>query len=533
MVCETNNTVEGIMFQGPVVNNLCSLYISKGRNIALKQPSTQSTNYYLWFASNAVDGRLDEPNNLNSQAATCSHTAHGHRGWWKVTFSRPVKIAMFFLYNRRNEDHENILQNIMYVFAKIQQANCCEERLMNFELTVLSEDTREPVFNYTDLQTTARDVYTVVPPTIISDAREVKIEAARDRNILTLCEVKVFGEVSCPHGWFGLACESQCNCVNQTGCFVHSGHCTSGCAVGYTGEDCKSKCSLGKYGAGCKETCSPFCSRPDKACNNVDGNCTNGCGNGYTGPKCDKQCPSGRHGAECTKTCSPHCGGPDGTCSHIDGNCTDGCQRGYTGARCEKHCPAGTHGAGCSNRCSTNCAGADNACHHVTGVCQGCRPGYYGGACSHHCSVRCAGPDNACDRLSGNCTNCKPGYYGDTCLHNCSARCAGPYNACDRLSGNCTNCKPGYYGDTCSNHCSARCAGPDKACRRANGYCEKGCDQGYKGDKCDQASLPSAAGPACRDHVRHDISGVAVTAVALVAAILILLAVVGVFMFLR
>ncbi|GFS07091.1 fucolectin-related protein [Elysia marginata] len=240
MVCETKNTVEGIMLQGPVVNNLCSLYISKGRNIALKQPATQSTKYLPFFASNAVDGRLDKPNNIESQAATCSHTDVGLRGWWKVTFPRPVKIAMFFLYNRRSYDHENILQNIMYAFAKIPQAICCGERLMNFELTVLSEDTREPVFNYTDPQKIARDVYTVVPPTIISDAREVKIEAARDRDILTLCEVKVFGEVSCPRGWFGLACENQCNCVNQTGCFVHSGRCTSGCAVGYTGEDCKS-----------------------------------------------------------------------------------------------------------------------------------------------------------------------------------------------------------------------------------------------------------------------------------------------------
>ena len=46
-------------------------------------------------------------------------------------------------------------------------------------------------------------------------------------------------EIRCESGRFGLGCERQCNCADQTeSCFVHSGGCPSGCAPGFTGEDC-------------------------------------------------------------------------------------------------------------------------------------------------------------------------------------------------------------------------------------------------------------------------------------------------------
>ena len=46
-------------------------------------------------------------------------------------------------------------------------------------------------------------------------------------------------EIRCKSGQFGLGCNHQCNCADQTeSCFVHSGGCPSGCAPGFTGEDC-------------------------------------------------------------------------------------------------------------------------------------------------------------------------------------------------------------------------------------------------------------------------------------------------------
>ncbi|KAK3732864.1 hypothetical protein RRG08_056694 [Elysia crispata] len=44
----------------------------------------------------------------------------------------------------------------------------------------------------------------------------------------------------------GVGCEGECNCVNQTSCFVHSGGCPSGCAPGYTGLNCSEGCENGR-----------------------------------------------------------------------------------------------------------------------------------------------------------------------------------------------------------------------------------------------------------------------------------------------
>ncbi|GFR88254.1 multiple epidermal growth factor-like domains 10 [Elysia marginata] len=424
VICETNNTVEMLLLQGSVVNKLCSLYISKGRNVALKQPSTQSTLYEDWYASKAVDGLVNDTVDEESQGSTCSHTMPDSRGWWKLTFLRPADIAMFVLYNRR------------YIYWRLEK----------FELTVSTDNTSEPAFMFRDPGTssTTTYVYTVVPPTMICDARQVKIEAARDQNMLTLCEVEVFGEVSCPRGWFGLACESQCNCVNQTGCFVHSGGCTSGCAVGYTGEDCKSKCPIGKYGAGCTETCSPYCSGPGKACNHVDGSCTNGCEDGYTGRKCDEPGDTELN----AQRLAVH--------SVVDQT---------------EHVAMLTETALMVVRKGIQAPGVKNI------------------ALPEH--MEPAVPAAA--------------------ILTAQAQIMRVIISLD-----------------------ARCAGPDNACRRANGYCEKGCDQGYKGDKCDSAIPLSAAGSTGRDPVKHDTKGIAATvAAAVVAAILVALAVVGVFTFFR
>ncbi|KAK3741215.1 hypothetical protein RRG08_000544 [Elysia crispata] len=230
--CPTEYPVTSVTLSGRGVNFLCSLYISAGRNVALRQRAEQSTwfndgSYYLWWAEYAVDGKIPTTNEKRSSQNTCTHTAlHDRSPWWKVSFTQPVEITRFIIENRRD---------------------CCQERLKNFSLTVypVTDSYRPITFRGPD---EVKSTYSVVPsPRISFPVREVKItEGFNPKKILTLCEVFIFGETRCVKNRYGLRCERECNCANQTSCFVHSGSCPSGCAPGYTGLECSQECETGR-----------------------------------------------------------------------------------------------------------------------------------------------------------------------------------------------------------------------------------------------------------------------------------------------
>ncbi|GFR77664.1 fucolectin-related protein [Elysia marginata] len=223
--CQTSVVAEELALDGDGVRHLCSLYISGGRNVALKQTAEQSSTYELgtdkWNAKNAVDGRTGV-SYRSMISRTCTHTdSEAGPGWWKLKFSSAVDISRFLIYNR--------------------DENCCRIRLKNFKLTAEPENRSDIPFTYTDSESSAKVVYSVVPsPKISFKVTEIRVDVSSSEThiILTLCEVFVFGEIHCPPGQFGFKCERQCNCMNGDSCFVHSGGCPSGCASGYVGEDC-------------------------------------------------------------------------------------------------------------------------------------------------------------------------------------------------------------------------------------------------------------------------------------------------------
>ncbi|GFS10499.1 multiple epidermal growth factor-like domains 10 [Elysia marginata] len=522
IACTSRWSVKHIHVSGPGTADMCSLYISRGRNVALKQKAAQSTtqsagwfqrNSKIWQASNAVDGKLDIPDDEPSQKATCTHTNGNDRGWWTVSFTKPVNVYQFLIYNRRDPSRKD----------------CCEERLKGFKLTVQGEKIGKTLFQYKDKRESPKHIYNVVPPEIIRSVSQVKIQVDTYRKtILTLCEVEVFGDIPCRADNFGLACEHQCNCVNKTRCFDHSGGCPAGCAPGYTGEDCYATCPTGKYGSSCLKTCNNTCAGPDNACDHIDGTCINGCEDGYVGDMCERPCSVGKYGPSCSKTCNTNCAGSDNDCDHINGTCTNGCKDGYRSNMCDKPCSTGKYGSRCSQTCNTNCAGLDDACDHIDGTCingcddgflgemcnMTCRTGTYGSNCSQTCNTNCAGLNDSCHNIHGTCINgcgdgytgrkcdrtCPSGKYGPRCSHNCNINCAGRDNVCDHIDGTCNNgcddgfigntcdtpCPAGTYGSTCSQTCNTNCAGSDDACDHINGTCTNGCEDGYVGDICDR-----------------------------------------------
>ncbi|GFR62940.1 receptor-type tyrosine-protein phosphatase kappa [Elysia marginata] len=338
-----------------------------GRNVALKQTTQQSNTWNRWYASNAVDG---DPGNPGSSPylfeRTCTHTPSSNpNGWWRVTFSREAVINRIVIYNRRRNNPEDI------------NYGCCEYRLQGFMLEAFEEGDSSAIYNFVDTALSAQQIYTVVPQTRISvNVKTVRITKSTSSQILTLCEVLVFGETACPSGTFGLECDKPCNCADdQEVCFVSTGGCPSGCAPGFTGGDCLTSCPRETYGLECAQNCSVHCMN-SKICSSDDGHCVGGCKPGFIPPLCDNECPKTKFGQDCAMNCSFSCVESD--CHHVNGTCKE-CPAGFVGDFCEEECPVYTFGVGCAENCSVLCL--DQLCNHVTGVCDNCTDSRQGRFC--------------------------------------------------------------------------------------------------------------------------------------------------------
>ncbi|GFN80217.1 multiple epidermal growth factor-like domains 10 [Plakobranchus ocellatus] len=516
--CPEVGVTDRIILSNINATEVCEIYISKGRNVALHQVTTQSSTFEYWGSENAVNGNFGTVNGrAEVLSSECTHTNEGSssRGFWRVTFSHPMNIIAADIYNRRDPN----------------MAHCCEARLIGFTLTVY-DGSFNSLYSYTDPRNYPLNIYHVLFDTVnTKGAMAVEITKSRNSNYLTLCEVLIYGDSHCQSGKFGRECERDCNCVDdQEGCFVATGGCPSGCASGYTGEDCWTQgkqeeeeaeeeeeedeekgeeeeeegemeeeegeqeedeklirffscleCDNGTYGPGCTQTCSEHCAGQINTCSPFNGTCDHGCNVGFQLPNCDTVCDVGSYGQNCIQNCSVNCAGTNSTCSPFDGSCDQGCEVGYQPPLCDQECDVGIYGINCTQECSVHCAGFNNTCDPINGSCDlGCEVGYqppfcdkacisgtYGLGCTEVCSVHCTGLNNACSPFDGSCDQgCDVGYQPPLCDQVCPA---------------------GTYGSDCRQRCSAHCAGLGNKCSPLNGSCNHGCDVGYQPPLCDEA----------------------------------------------
>ncbi|CAL1529556.1 unnamed protein product [Lymnaea stagnalis] len=368
-------------------SQLCSVYISGGRNIALKQNTTQAGTYIepspkftsRTKSENAVDGNR----NSNFDTGSCTHTDTKESANWTLTFALLHYAHTYVLYNREGRN---------------------ADRLQKFQL--VSYDTNSnPLFTYRD-NGTQQQVYRVRDYEIGDNISSVTITANHRENILTLCEVEIYGDVICSPGYYGPECDRTCNCeIESETCFVSTGVCPSGCPAGYIGERCQTRCDDGFYGKNCLNECSEHCS--NLACNVTSGACS--CKPGYQGNTCLQACGAGFYGTNCLSQCSKQCRNEE--CNHTNGYCS--CKAGYRGDLCTQACPETFYGQNCSQTCSVNCT--RKLCNTENGQCNSCIPGKTGQLCDLDCSPNC-GRDNRCHQDTRHCLNgCLDGYAGDTC----------------------------------------------------------------------------------------------------------------------
>ena len=86
---------------------------------------------------------------------------------------------------------------------------------------------------------------------------------------------------ACPEGFFGVECQSICNCGSGSTCNHETGQCT--CPPGQMGSLCDHSCPSGTWGNDCSRECE--CDN-DADCDPVSGTCI--CPAGYRGAKCEE-----------------------------------------------------------------------------------------------------------------------------------------------------------------------------------------------------------------------------------------------------
>ncbi|XP_055886247.1 uncharacterized protein LOC106076992 isoform X3 [Biomphalaria glabrata] len=204
-----NETVIQMTVTGPSIEMLCSLYISGGRNVALKQTADQTGTYSegnIWYrASLAVDG------NTNSvfYNKTCSHTTDKlaqsvYPASWTLTLDTVKVINRITIYNR---------------------ADSFSYRLSRFKLETLDTN-NHTVWAFDDpakvLRVYALNIMQQKP------VKTIRISATWNDSyyhfpILTLCEVLVFGD--CELGTWGLSCVNPCPAECRNSCQQDKGTC--------------------------------------------------------------------------------------------------------------------------------------------------------------------------------------------------------------------------------------------------------------------------------------------------------------------
>ncbi|CAL1536341.1 unnamed protein product [Lymnaea stagnalis] len=354
--CFLNETVSQVSLVWTETVSLCSFYVSGGRNVALKQPARQSSNYYSnWaFASAAVDGDTSSDFGRGS----CTHTKGDESDPnWEVFFSNTVSVNRFLLYNRASR------------FGTLTSDS---DRLQNFVLRCFTVDNKQVCASPQEPET--KLIYTIVQ-LVKEPVSSVRIIAKHEDKILTLCEVEIFGDVVCKSNFYGLECNSSCNCKDKSeSCFVATGGCPSGCAPGYYEEGCKTACPPGSWGSDCLLFCNVNC--VDHSCNKENGECDKGC-DGYSDPPhCQTACDVTSYGVNCLNTCPVNCNS-DG-CNRKNGACF-GCRPGYQGTECDQVCEFGKYGQKCTLKCSNACLknGTSTWCGNVDGRClHGCNESY-------------------------------------------------------------------------------------------------------------------------------------------------------------
>ncbi|XP_055869613.1 multiple epidermal growth factor-like domains protein 10 isoform X2 [Biomphalaria glabrata] len=463
--CMTIGEVANVKLKFGDTVYLCEVYISGGRNLALRSSTSGSTlRSGFRDSSFAVDGRRPTTTGLISDECFATVFFFDSNQRFTLVFATAVRLFYFLIFIKPSDNKQ------MSRF-ELQTFDSNDVLVMRYQepLTIVPNLTLVP-------HTNTSIAIKRLAVTVAQDCIDQKYGLACESSCSKACNnslCNLAGRcLECPPGKYGpIACDFSCspNCIDNTTCY-RNGTCVGGCKQTHYDPKCLTKCD--RKGCDTKEGCL------------IDGTC-NSCLPRFTGPTCEGKCPincggnfscdklqgncidgcmDGFYDFSCTTTCDFRCGGTQ-KCEIVSGLCLDGCQSKYYGPRCLQYCPV-------------NC-GANVTCNKVTGNCdKGCKDGYYGERCQYNCPLRCR---QRCDQDAKCGKGCSPGYTGTDCVKRCPSVCGG-LSACHQITEECEQCKSGFY----SRNCSLKCinCGKDESCDRVTGRCNFGCAAQFYGENC-------------------------------------------------
>nr|KAI8751916.1 hypothetical protein BgiMline_014634 [Biomphalaria glabrata] len=221
-VCEVTVSWEG-------TRDICAIYISEGRNVALKQSTLMSSVYIdhsqrRRYSSLPVDGLGDL---ASGQKGRCAQTELGdNHFFWKITFRYPVlidEISMNFLTLSGNAFNTRFLINFYDDHGNILLSHINQN-------VVLSSYRFVPMFDRHDNRVKSIKIWNTKQRTTAS---------AFNKSFLRLCQFEAFGECAPP--LYGVDCHDICSlsCLDQK-CTI-GGHCYR-CMNGTSGNHCFEGC---------------------------------------------------------------------------------------------------------------------------------------------------------------------------------------------------------------------------------------------------------------------------------------------------
>ncbi|KAK6991214.1 hypothetical protein BgiMline_014569, partial [Biomphalaria glabrata] len=96
--CDMDELFDRIVLEGEGVTSLCSINVNGGRNVAMKQPTEQTSTNGTNVASNAVDGNSDS--NFNRGSCTLNNNETDTSPTWTLTFDEPMIVNSFEIITR-------------------------------------------------------------------------------------------------------------------------------------------------------------------------------------------------------------------------------------------------------------------------------------------------------------------------------------------------------------------------------------------------------------------------------------------------
>ncbi|XP_059176848.1 uncharacterized protein LOC131956430 [Physella acuta] len=174
--CRTTVNMTRLVLSGENVKNICNVYISGGRNVAVKQSASQDSTYTDYGGSSNASNAVDGNRNRDLFKGSCMHTKKqtgDQPHYWTVNFSgEEYRINRYVLYSR---------------WDTYPSTTCCPKRISGFTLTSWNNK-GDQVFTYTAPEALA------LVHTVVSGSRDVAgVNVTLDVDYLNFCEAEVYG----------------------------------------------------------------------------------------------------------------------------------------------------------------------------------------------------------------------------------------------------------------------------------------------------------------------------------------------------